>query len=40
MAASMPADETIVARGERQEGMQLLTEGWAMAREEDAGGAN
>ena len=31
------AGETIVARGERQEGMQFLTQGRAMAREEDAG---
>ena len=31
------AGETIVARGERQEGMQFLTDGRAMAREEDAG---
>ena len=29
--------ETIVARGEEQEGMQFLTQGRAMAREEDAG---
>ena len=29
--------ETIVARGEKQEGMQFLTQGRAMAREEDAG---
>ncbi len=31
------ARETIVARGERQEGMQFLTEGRAVAREEDGG---
>ena len=31
------AGETIVARGESQEGMQFLTQGRAMAREEDAG---
>ena len=31
------AGETIVARGERQEGMQFLTRGRAMARAEDAG---
>ena len=31
------AGETIVARGEKQEGMQFLTQGRAMAREEDAG---
>ena len=31
------AGETVVARGERQEGMQFLAEGRAMARAEDAG---
>ena len=31
------AGETIMAQGERQEGMQLLTDGRATAREEDAG---
>ena len=34
---SYAAGETIVARGEKQEGMQLLTQGRAMAREEEAG---
>ena len=31
------AGETIVTRGEEQEGIQFLTQGRAMAREEDAG---
>ena len=33
---SYAAGETIVARGEKQEGMQLPTQGRAMAREEEA----
>ena len=36
-ACAYAAGETIVARGEKQEGLQFLTRGRAMAREEDAG---